>query len=158
MSLNRKRLRLLHYNTLRLIKFHDTLIIMKLRRTLDDLKRTADANTQYDSALSLASSKEKEVAAKTETMKALHRNLGVYTHVLLPLHPTLHNTTPTAINYALLSSILCYPNLSYSILSYPILSYPIPSYPILSYPILSYPILSYPILSYPILSDRKSVV
>jgi hypothetical protein len=51
---------------------------MKLCRTLDDLKRTADANTQYDSALSLASSKEKEVAAKTEAMKALHKNLGVF--------------------------------------------------------------------------------
>ena len=51
-------------------------LMSTLHRTLDDLKRNADANTQYDSALLLASNKEKEVAVKTEAMKALHRNLG----------------------------------------------------------------------------------
>lgn len=99
---------------------------MKLYRTLDDLKRTADANTQYDSALSLASSKEKEVAAKTEAMKALHKNLGVlilsYFSLLTPHAAALHYTALQC--DSLCNTILCF------ILQY----YQIPSHPINTIP------------------------
>jgi hypothetical protein len=98
---------------------------MKLYRTLDDLKRTADANTQYDSALSLASSKEKEVAAKTETMKALHKNLGV----LILSYFSLLTSHAAALHYtALQCDSLCNTILCFVLLSYPILSNPITSH------------------------------
>ena len=58
------------------------MVTLKQCRTFDDIKRNADANSQYDSALLQASSKEKEVAVKTEAMRALHRNLGAH---ILPL-------------------------------------------------------------------------
>jgi hypothetical protein len=43
---------------------------------LEDLKRTADSSTQFDSALTSAIKREREVTVKTEAMRALHKNLG----------------------------------------------------------------------------------
>jgi hypothetical protein len=43
---------------------------------LEDLKRTADCSTQFDSALTSAIKREREVTVKTEAMRALHKNLG----------------------------------------------------------------------------------
>jgi hypothetical protein len=43
---------------------------------LEDLKRSADSSTQFDSALTSAIKREREVTVKTEAMRALHKNLG----------------------------------------------------------------------------------
>lgn len=45
-------------------------------RSLDDLKRTAENSTHFDTALSMAAKREREVAMKTDAMRVLHKNLG----------------------------------------------------------------------------------
>ena len=52
-------------------------------RSLDDLKRTAENSTYFDTALSTAAKRERDVAIKTEAMRVLHRNLGQRTFFAL---------------------------------------------------------------------------
>ena len=53
-----------------------SMLIFTMIRSLDDLKRTAENSTHFDTALSMAAKREREVAMKTDAMRVLHKNLG----------------------------------------------------------------------------------